>query len=124
MNTEPQNTAVDLADAALKKLITDIIIKKAIKEAVEEVAWLAFPVINPIFVLFMNFAAKLLYKKAALEAAFIIIGKQTEQQANRYEEQMSQYRTAIEQGKSDEEIERERIEAEKRLADLIKYSIN
>lgn len=120
--TDPQNTAVDLADAAIKKLLTDILIKKAIKEAIEEVAWLALPVINPIFVLAMNFAAKFLYKKTALEAAFFIIDKQTGHQDSTYRAEMEDYRKAIEQGKTNEEIERERIEAEKRLADLIKYS--
>lgn len=121
--TDPQNTAVDLADAAIKKLLTDYLVKKAISEALEEVAWLALPVINPLFMLFMNFAAKFLYKKAALEAAFKIIDAQTHHQDNTYRNEMEDYRKAIEQGKSNEEIERERVEAEKRLADLIKYSI-
>lgn len=121
--SEPQNQTIDVVDSALKKLVTEVLLEKAMKEAIKEVAWLAMPVINPIFALIMRFAAKFLYKKAALEAAFIIIDKQTEHQRKEYEQQVEELKIAIKEG-NNEEIERKREEARKRLRDLISYNIS
>jgi len=121
MSNEPTNTTIDLAESALKKLITELLLEKAMKEAIEEVAWLALPVINPIFALVMKFAAKFLYKKAALEAAFMIIEKQTNQQNENYEREVGQLRIAIKEGRSQDEINKERAEAKERLRKLINY---
>ena len=115
---EPSNPTIDLAEEALN-IVKELLIEKAIKEMIEEVAWLALPVINPIFVLIIKFAGKFLYKKAALEAAFKIIEKQTGDQRDTYNEEMSQYKEAIKQGKSDAEIQKERDEAKERLRKLI-----
>lgn len=120
---EPSNPAIDLAEAAAKKVIMEVLVKKAIELAIKEAAWLAAPIINPLFVFIMNFAGKYLYKVITLEAAFIIIGKQVTYQRDRYEEAMTGLQTAIKEGKTNEEIERERIEAEKRLHDLINFNM-
>ena len=120
---EPTNPVIDIAETAAKKLIMDVLVKKAIELAIKEAAWLTLPIINPLFVFIMNFAGKYLYKVITLEAAFIIIGKQVEHQRDRYEEAMTGLQTAIKEGKSNEEIERERLEAEKRLRDLINFNM-
>jgi cell shape-determining protein MreC len=123
MSEQPKNPAVDLAEAAAKKLIMDVLLEKAIGLAIKEAAWLAMPVINPIFTLIMKFAAKYLYKVLSLEAAFIIIGKQVETQRENYEREIEQLKTAIKEGKSDEEIAKERAEAKERLRALINFNV-
>ena len=121
MSNEPTNIAVDLAEEGLN-IIKELLIEKAIKEAIEEVAWLAMPVINPIFVLIVKFVGKFLYKKAALETAFKIIAKQTGDQRDEYKKEMKDLETAIKEGKSNEEIAKERAEAKERLRKLVNYN--
>lgn len=118
MTTEPTNIAIDLAEEGLN-IIKELLIEKAIKEMIEEVAWLAMPVVNPLFTFIVKFVGKFLYKKAALEAAFKIIEKQTGDQRDNYNHEMAQYKEAIKQGKSDAEIQKERDEAKERLRKLI-----
>lgn len=119
---QPTNTAVDVAEMAAKKLVQDVLVKKAIELAMKEVAWLALPVINPLFMLIMGFAGKYLYKVLSLEAAMVIIGVQVEHQREKYEEAVTELKETIKQGASNEEIERKRKEAEERLRKLINYN--
>lgn len=120
--TEPTNTAVDLAQAATKKLVMDILLEKAIALAIAELPWLGAAVINPIFVFIMGFAAKYVYKVLSLETALIIIGQQVSHQQHAYEREVKDLETAIKEGKSNEEIEKERAEAKERLRKLINFN--
>lgn len=119
----PKNTVVEVADQAAKKLVMEVLLDKAIKLAIKEAAWLAMPVINPLFVFLMTFAAKHLYKVITLEAALIIIGQQVTYQRDKYEAEMKELKEAIKEGRSDEEIKKQRDEAKKRLAALINFNI-
>lgn len=118
----PTNTAVDLANAAAKKLVMDVLLEKAIALAVAEMPFLGLAVINPIFVFVMGFAAKYLYKVLSNETAMIIIGVQVGQQQHNYEAEIEDLKTAIKEGKSDEEIKKQREEAKERLRKLINYN--
>jgi len=120
----PENTAIDLADAAAKDLIMGVLLDKAIALAISQVPFLGLSFVNPIFSLLMKFAAKYLYKVVSLEAAFIIIDAQTKEQRVRYEAEMEKLKTAIKEGKSNEEIKREREEAKKRLRELVSFNAN
>lgn len=120
---EPTNPSVDAADTVAKIVIMDVLTEGAIKLALVDVPFLNIPVIKQLFTFIMNFAGKYLYKVLSLEAAFIIIGKQVEVQRIEYEKEVEQLKTAIKEGKSDEEINKERAEAKKRLRKLIDFNI-
>lgn len=122
MSNEPTNTAIDLMEDVLSSVVKDFLLEKAMKEMIEEVAWLALPVINPIFGLIMKFVAKYLYKKSALELAFGIIKKQTDNQRDTYKKEIKDLEIAIKEGKSKDEINKEREEAKKRLKALINFN--
>lgn len=122
MSNEPTNTAIDIMEDVLSSVVKDFLLEKAMKEMIEEVAWLALPVINPIFALIMKFVAKFLYKKSALELAFGIIKKQTDNQRDTYKKEIKDLEIAIKEGKSKDEINKEREEAKKRLKALVNFN--
>jgi hypothetical protein len=122
MSNEPTNTAVDIANKAAKILVMDVLLEGAVALALVEVPWLNAPVVKQMFTFMMNFCAKFILKKLTIETAMIIIGVQVGQQQHDYEVEIEQLKTAIKEGKSDEEIAKERAEAKERLRKLINYN--
>jgi hypothetical protein len=120
--TEPTNTAVDVAKMATRKIVMDVLLEKAIALAIAELPWLGAAVINPIFVFIMGFAAKYVYKVLSLETALIIIGQQVSHQQHAYEAEVKDLEAAIKEGKSNEEIEKQRAETKERLRKLINFN--
>lgn len=118
----PKNTAVELANKAAKFLVMDVLIEGAIVSARTSQPWLNAPVVKQLFTFIMNYCGKLILNRLTVEAAMIIIGVQVEDQREKYEAEIQQLKTAIKEGKSDEEIAKEHAEAKERLRKLINFS--
>jgi len=119
----PKNTAVELANKAAKFLVMDVLIEGATKAAMVEMPWLNLPVLKQFFTFMMNVCGKLILKRLTIETAMVIIGVQVENQRENYEREIEELKTAIKEGRSDEEIAKERAEAKERLRKLINYNI-
>ena len=122
MSNEPTNTAVDIAEKAVNTLVMDVLFEGAMKLAMAEVPFLNLPVIKQLFQFMMNFIGKYINKVLSLQAAFIIIEKQVEGQRVNYEREVAELKTAIKEGRSNEEIAKERAEAKERLRKLINFN--
>lgn len=116
---QPTNTAADIAlkvaHAAAFKLILPYIMKKALAKA----AWLALPVINPIFVFFAEKYFTLLYDEQALNIYFQVTNFKTKEQGEEAKKAAIDLATAINQGVSDEELKRLSDEFDARMAAAI-----
>lgn len=75
------NQAATVADQAIKALIFDVAVKAAELEIVTAVPILGAPVLKQINEALLNFIAQKIYEQLAIGATFVIIDKQTNQEA-------------------------------------------
>lgn len=118
------STARETIEQLVKKMIFDVALKAAITRIVSAAPFLAWPVVNPVFVFAITKLAEKLYAEMALVVDFAVIDFRTDQERRAYEAAVAELRRVAQppQGGTPnaEEIERARQELERRLADLIR----
>lgn len=102
-----------------KKIIFDLVVKKAIAKVILAVPFLGLPVVNPVFVYVAQKLFTALYNEIEFEGELLMIGIKTDFQDKKYKEATTALGQAIKQGKTDEELQKAHDEFKKRLHDLI-----
>ena len=103
-----------------KKIIFDLVVKKAIQRVILAVPFFGLPVVNPVFVYVAQKLFVALYDELEFQGELLLIGLKTEHEKKKYDEAVNEFKTSIEQGKSDEEINRAHEEFKNRLRDLVR----
>lgn len=107
----------------VKKLIFDVILKAAVKKIIAAFPVFGFPVINPIFLYFLNKLANHIYSELAEKVGFYLIDLKTEEEKQEYEKAVVVLQKIHNTGTATkEEVERAKENFRKTLGDLIRLS--
>lgn len=112
----------DIAEAAVKKIIYEVILKKAVAKVISALPFLGLPFINPVFVWAMEKLAATIYEELSTFVAFKVISFKTTAQREAYESAVAQFKDEVLRSEQNaEEIERRRQEVERALRDLVNF---
>lgn len=115
--------AGDIINGLIKAAIYDLALKAAIERIVIQVPFLAWPVINPVFVFIMERIAGMLFAEMKTRVDFALIDFETERDRVAYEQAVEELRQINlgEKPPTDEEIENAREQIRNRLSDFIPF---
>jgi hypothetical protein len=102
-----------------KKMIFDLLIKKAMAKVIISIPLLGFPVVNPVFIYIAEKLYSVLYDELKEEGELLMIGLKTEYQEKKYTEAVEKFDEVIKKGSTDEELQKARDEFKDRLHKLI-----
>lgn len=123
------STAADIAEAVVKRLIYEVVVKAVIAKAVAALPFLGYPVIGPIFAFFVTKFADLVYEELARVVTFAVIDFQVERERAAFEEAAGKLKDTLatppehyDGGPEEKEkkINEQKEEFKRRLADLIR----
>lgn len=114
--------ASDAVEKAVKALVFDVALKAIIAQIITKAPFLAWPVINPVFIYAITKVVELAYDEMIRVAGFIVIDFKTEMQRDAYEDARDELREELKKPERDEAaIAKAKEEFKKRLADLIRF---
>lgn len=123
LESKPMQSTEDTASSLIKSIIFELVLKAAISRAIAYLPFLAFPVINPIFVYLIEKIGTMIYVELERSVAFQIIDYRTEAYRQAYDEAVEGLKNELDTPIPDSG----RVEAAKevmrdRLRDLVRFN--
>ena len=115
-------SAEEIAGSLIKSLIFDLVLKQVISRAIAYLPFLAWPIVNPIFVYLIQKLGTMIYLELERAVAFEIINHRTEIERAAYEQSVERLKSELQNPIQDPD----RVEAAKevmrdRLRDLVRF---
>jgi hypothetical protein len=112
----------EIAGSLIKSLIFDLVLKQVISRAIANLPFLAWPIVNPIFVYLIQKLGTMIYLELERAVAFEIINHRTEIERAAYEQSVERLKSELQNPIQDPD----RVEAAKqvmrdRLRDLVRF---
>jgi len=106
--------------AALKKLVFEVIVNLALKQLFLALPFLAIPGLSQIVTFLLSKVAWLIYDQLEQSAEFVLIDFKTNKEKEQYQKAVDELKKALE-GQNAEQTDQAKAEFKKRLHDLIKF---
>lgn len=103
----------------IRDLVFEVVVKQVIARAVALAPWLAWPVINPVFVFVVSKLFGVIYDEMSLTVSFVVIDFRHAHHRAAYDRAVADLKDAQESG-NNEEIESAKAEFRSTLRDLIR----
>lgn len=110
----------DALESAIKRLIYETVLKAVIARAIAAAPFLAWPVVNPVFVYILTKIADAIYDELKVHVTFDLIDIRTEQEQKEYDEKVLVLKVAQE-SQNEEAIRQAEAEFKEKLATLIRF---
>lgn len=114
-------TVNDLAESEIHHLIFDVALKAAIASVVASVPFLAWPVVNPVFIFVVTKLTEKVYDRLKLFVAFTIIDFETEAARTAYENAVAELKQVLQGAPDAGTIQKARDDFKRTLAGLIRF---
>lgn len=108
------------ADAVIKSLIFDVVVRVVIQTSMAALPILGWPVIAPLFGWVVIKIATLIYDELSKHVQFLLIDIQTEQQKQAYDKATTELKTAIDSGTN---VDEAKEKFKNSLRDLIRFGV-